>query len=178
MQTADEVVPRARKEIKLSPAEEARFWSKVDKSAGPDGCWLWTSLQFHDGYGCFKACKRSFRSHRVAWTLENGQIPHDGSTHGVCVCHKCDVRMCCNPAHLFLGTHTVNMADMLAKGRKSDIRARGEAHSRAKLTDDKVKEIRSLYAGGGIYQKQLAVQFGVSRTLICFILNHKNWTHL
>ncbi len=21
----------------------ARFWAKVDKSAGPDGCWMWTA---------------------------------------------------------------------------------------------------------------------------------------
>ena len=52
MQTADEVVPRAQKEIKLSPSQATRFWAKVDKSSGPDACWLWTASK-RGNYGSF-----------------------------------------------------------------------------------------------------------------------------
>jgi hypothetical protein len=117
MNEANEVVPRARKEIKLSPADEARFWSKVDKSGGPDACWLWTARKAKTGYGNFKVGGEMTRAHRVSWTITNGPIPHDGSYHGICVCHKCDVKLCCNPSHLFLGTNADNVADRGAKGR-------------------------------------------------------------
>ena len=63
-------------------------------------------------------------SHRIAWIIANGQIPHDGSAHGICVCHRCDNPPCCNVAHLFLGTNAENHRDKENKGRQ----AKGEKH--------------------------------------------------
>ena len=69
-----------------------------------------------DGYGRFnfqyEDRKRIRIAHRVAWELVNGPIPD-----GLEVAHKCDVRNCCNPDHLFLATHDQNMQDCKEKGR-------------------------------------------------------------
>lgn len=95
---------------------ECRFWSKVDKSGGPDACWNWIAkarAQGGTGYGMFTITNGKYKhAHRLAWELTNGPIP-DG-LHG---CHKCDNVLCCNPAHLFLGSHQENMEDMIRKGR-------------------------------------------------------------
>lgn len=128
MQTATETVPCRQKEIKLAPADVERFWKKVDKSGGPDACWLWTASKSTDGYGRFRAIKK-LAAHRVAWTLTYGQIPYDGSHLSTCVCHDCpggDNPACCNPSHLFLGSHSDNMVDKERKGRGNH--PRGDNH--------------------------------------------------
>jgi hypothetical protein len=95
---------------------ECRFWSKVDSSAGPDACWPWLAkarAQSGEGYGNFAIRNGKYvHAHRFAWQLTNGPIPS-----GLQGCHKCDNPLCCNPRHLFLGTHQDNMDDMHAKGR-------------------------------------------------------------
>lgn len=119
----------ARNQIKLTPAEEARFWAKVNKD-GPTmphmetPCWVWTACKFKDGYGQFHASGLTLHAHRIAWMAVNGIIPHDGSAHGLCVCHRCDNPMCCRHDHLFLGTNADNVRDMASKGRQ----ARGDKH--------------------------------------------------
>ena len=82
------------------------------------GCWIWEGSMFRTGYGKFQwRTKKTVSAHRAAWRLFNGNLSDD-----VMVLHKCDVRLCVNPNHLFLGDQSVNMQDCLAKGRwrKSD----------------------------------------------------------
>jgi len=102
----------------LTPRRVRGFWAMVDKSAGPDGCWTWTGTLNRGGYatahfGGRYERKVTARAHRVAWLLEHGAWP----PADMFVCHRCDVRHCVNPAHLFLGTNQDNMDDMNAKGR-------------------------------------------------------------
>lgn len=92
-----------------------RFWAKVSKS---DGCWEWIGRKDGGGYGkVYDEGKRDLCAHRVAWALTYGPAPHDAQ-----VLHRCDNPACVRPDHLFLGTNTDNMRDMVAKGRHSQSR--------------------------------------------------------
>lgn len=90
-----------------------RFFSKIDRSGGPDACHVWLACLSKSGYGKFQVRKGlSNPSHRVAWEIAIGAIPS-----GLCVCHKCDNPPCCNPLHMFLGTITDNNLDRYCKNR-------------------------------------------------------------
>jgi hypothetical protein len=131
------------------------------------GCWLWTGTGTVGGYGTFYFKKAKRLAHRVSWILHNGEIPD-----GLYVCHKCDVRCCVNPNHLFLGTHKENAEDMVRKGRARG--ARGEAHFRSKLTRQQVIAIRLSTKSA----HELASEFGVSPTNIWGIRGGNTWRHL
>lgn len=94
-------------------AAEDRFWSKVDKSGGPDACWTWTAARNRNGYGQFWQGRNGIVVHRFSWMMHNGPIPV-----GLFCCHHCDNPPCVNPAHLFIGTNSDNMRDAQRKGRK------------------------------------------------------------
>ncbi len=102
-----------------------RFWSKVDRSAGTDGCWLWMAgRKGKMQYGRFVVQKPlELMAHVVAFEVETGcEKPA-----GLCVCHHCDNPICCNPSHLFLGTQKENIQDCISKGRFSFNRPPGRS---------------------------------------------------
>ncbi len=88
-----------------------RIESRINKDISD--CWLWQG-GLCKGYGHIKIAGKTKKVHRVYWEILNGPIPD-----GLFVCHNCDIRNCVNPTHLFVGTHTDNMQDMIKKGRKS-----------------------------------------------------------
>jgi hypothetical protein len=133
---------------------------------GADGCILWTGTTSPDGYGRIWVEGRIEGAHRLAYALANGPIPD-----GAYVLHRCDVRACCNAAHLFLGDHAANMADMDAKGRRASLH--GASNPRAKLTPEQVAEIRGLT--GVISQRVLGERFGISKTMVRHIIKGRRW---
>lgn len=158
-----------------------RFWTKVDRSAGPDGCWLWTGALASSGYGNVGVQRRPGLAHRVAWELTHGPIPK-----GMYVCHNCpggDNKLCVNPAHLWLGTPTQNAQDAWDKGamphthRVSEAQ-RGSAHHHAKLTEEAVVAIRRAYAAGGVSQSELAARYGVGPGAIQKVIAGTRWRHV
>lgn len=165
----------------------ARFWSRVLRT---DGCWLWQGTILSKGYGQFCIGGARIGTHRFAYETAYGPLQP-----GQMVCHSCDAnyppgdttyRACCRPDHLFASDHDGNMADMVGKGRSShgdrhpsrrrpDLRPRGEQAGTAKLTAAQVTEMRATYARGGITQRALAAQHGVSQATIAQLLRRKRW---
>lgn len=146
------------------PSASERFWANVKKTDG--GCWLWAGgLARGTGYGSFWVSGENQGTHRFSWEFHHGPIPA-----GLCVCHKCDVRLCVNPDHLFLGTKADNTRDMLQKQRGIS----GERHPLSKLTAEQVAVIRQRWANGE-HQNHLAQEFGVSASMVFSIVHRHRW---
>lgn len=146
-----------------------RFWSKV-KIGKPAECWEWQESGSH-GYGYFRVGTKRKRAHRIAWELANGKtIPKN-----MLVCHHCDNPKCCNPYHLFIGTHADNSHDRDAKKRNADLR--GSKNGSAKLTENSILKIRGLLSQG-IEQKEIAQIFNVDPSTISYINTGKTWKHV
>lgn len=146
-----------------------RFIKKINFT---DTCWLWTAAKYPSGYGQFGFEGKTYATHRFLWNFLRGEIPE-----GICVLHKCDVRACIKPDHLFLGTKKDNSDDMIKKGR--DRKLKGEHHGMAKLSNVQVKEIKSIYVRGrnGFSQVKLAEMYGVDRTVIGKIVTGKAYNY-
>jgi hypothetical protein len=135
----------------------------------------WTGATTGNGYGRIWTGGiqgRKVRAHRLAYELAHGPIPD-----GLHVLHKCDRPSCTNPAHLRLGTHSENMDDMKAKGRANNGGLVGEQKGSAKLTADKVREMRAAFAAGSS-MSGLARRFGIGVPNAHSILREKTWRHL
>jgi hypothetical protein len=112
----------------ICPPLSVRFWARVDKNGpipdhhptiGP--CWLWTGGLAPNGYGRLEPGDGETRyAHRISYKMHVGPI-----AAGMDCCHRCDVRACVRPDHLFEGTRRDNVQDMVAKGR-----ARGRGSKR------------------------------------------------
>ena len=156
-------------------APEIRFWKKVQIGT-PEQCWNWIGNKNPKGYGIFTPHPKRGRgevhciAHRLAWEYTfKEQVPV-----GKECCHSCDNRACCNPSHLWIGTHKENMEDMAKKKRCNS--SHGEHHYLAKLTDDAVRFIRA--ERGRFSLNQLARMFGVSQKLILVVVQRKAWKHV
>lgn len=104
------------------------------------GCWIWGGAMGKTGYGTMIYNFKATRAHRIAYQIYKGLITDPKMN----VLHKCDVRCCVNPDHLFLGTQLENMKDRNVKGRT----AKGSNASNAKLTEIGVIVIREASKNG------------------------------
>lgn len=146
----------------MSKSLSVRFDEKVIKTKG---CWEWVGATISKGYGMIG---REL-AHRVSYQLFVGEIPS-----GLFVLHRCDNRSCVNPKHLFLGTNTDNMQDMLTKNRGN--KAKGAAVCNAKLTEALVKEIRE--RSQLVQHKDIAKEYGVTASTIGRVRSRKTWKHI
>lgn len=132
------------------------------------GCWLWegyakqvtkTYIQPRVTYK-----NKVFSVPRLVWILFNGDVPT-----GLSVCHKCDVSLCVNPNHLYIGTHKDNMNDLVSRGR-------GRTSNQTMGPNEviKAKELRA----SGYKVKDIAARFGITPKGMSRILAGKRWGSL
>lgn len=143
----------------------ARFMQMVHKSES--GCWLWKAAVTKRGYGVIK----HGLAHRKSWEIHNGPIPD-----GLFVCHKCDVRDCVNPDHLFLGTNQDNVTDREKKGRGNQ--AKGERSINSKLHRLQVMAIRYRREVLGETVESLGKRYGIAHPNISQVCLYRTWKHL
>lgn len=160
-----------------------RFESKIHYCP-TTGCWLWSDVLNGRGYGHLTFNRKVYLAHRFSWELHRGPI-----TDGLFVCHKCDVRSCVNPDHLFLGTCKDNLQDMGRKGRsamqsnpearrKVGLAHQGERNTTSRLTTEQVLGILALRPTKRGDVAREARRLGVHSVTVSDVLNGRTWTHL
>ncbi len=117
-------------------SEPSDFWARV-RVGTPDECWDWTGAKMPDGYGQLRYQGRKWYAHRLAVFLTRGEQPE-------AVCHACDRRPCCNPAHLVSADQAWNVRDAFEKRRV----AGGTRHGLSRLTSKDLTDIRRRLAKG------------------------------
>lgn len=153
----------------ITPEMIEKFWSRVDRSGGPDACWPWQGATISNGYGNLRWQGESQLSHRVAFLIVHGHRPTP------CGLHRCDNRICCNPNHISEGTYADNNADARQKGRAVNLS--GEKNGYSKLTEDQVRDIRSRCEAKENYGR-IAEDHGIARTCVSKVCKRYTWRHV
>lgn len=154
--------------VRVSRSDYEGLRLKLDRlsASAEDGtaCRNWQGVvNRRTGYGQIDIGHRPFLAHRIALECKLGRPLRDDFN----ALHTCDNRRCVNPAHLWEGTQADNQADMAAKDRS----VFGVRHRHAKLTDEKVREIRQDRRHSGI----IAREHGVSRGTIHLVRQRRGW---
>jgi len=143
---------------------EKQFNKQVIKK-GKNECWDWNGFIRPDGYTRIKFGSRttSVGGHVVSWMIKHNRIIKAGEN----ILHKCDNRKCTNPKHLYLGSYSDNMVDMVTRNR----------HPGIKLSISNVKKIKKLLLIGAAIV-DLASMFKVKWGTIYDIKHNKTWKHV
>ena len=167
----------AMKRMSRDPVTWEVFWDRVNRAPHPKGCWIYEGYITPAGYGVVKIEGKHWPVHRLIYVLSTGvELPPK-----LFVCHHCDVRPCCNPDHMFVGTQKDNIADMCAKGRK--FLTVGNYKSNSVLTEDIVRAARKWHQeqrkehreyGLAAYARSL----GIHHKTLLDAMTGKTWKHL
>ena len=150
---------------------EEKFEKYVERA---EGCWKWHgSTDGKFGYGRIYSGRHKYiYAHRLSYQLVHGEF-----APGLEVLHHCDNANCCNPEHLYAGTHQDNMRDMKERKRYVIPHVKGEQCGQAKLTENDVLEMRKLHSQG-FNCRQLSQRFGISRQAANKIILRQRWMHI
>ena len=155
---------------------EARFWSHVDRSGGPDACWPWKDSVNARGYGKF------------GYVSELGKVVHinasrfalqllQGPLGDMCACHHCDNPPCCNQSHLFAATNAGNAADRHAKGRDACGLDMVMPRRHVKNSPERIRAMRA-DREAGMMVKDIASKYGIDGGSASRILAGKAWHYV
>ena len=152
----------------LTAKQLAAFKAKIPQG-NPDECWEWQGHRSIYGYGVWIAWLGKRRipwmAHRVAMAFDGRPVPDD-----LIARHLCHNRACCNPAHLALGTHADNTADMIAAGREAKPRGwtgvRGQRHPASRYSDAQRQEAITLHFQQFMAKQDVASQIGCAPSTI------------
>ena len=134
----------------------------------PEGdCLIWQNGKTPSGYGKTRFNGKTTGTHRLALFFTT-------QTWGQCALHLCDTPACVNPDHLQWGSYSQNSSDMVNKDRQ----AKGSRIAQSKLTEEQAKQIKQEYALGIESWRSLGIKYGVSKTVIGYIVKNKFWTHI
>jgi hypothetical protein len=139
--------------------------SVVDKN----GCWRWRKSKFN-GYGKTVLKRKAMSAHRASWIIFAGKIPNRLQVN-----HKCHVRDCINPDHLYLGDQKQNMRDMKQAGRQKILK--GSEIGNSKLQDADILQIRKI-SKQGVSVKEISQLFKTCSSNIRQIIACKTWKHV
>lgn len=153
-------------------AAKSRFYAKV-LIPDENGCMIFRGAIVNSGYGKITINKKQILTHRFSYLLHIGSIPK-----GMLVLHKCDVRNCVAPDHLFLGNTLDNTKDMIKKGRARKNPLYGENHHTTTLNNLDVVVIKKLLEIGCMNTFEIAKAFSVNRSVISSIRNNRTWNHI
>jgi hypothetical protein len=109
------------------------------------------------------------KAHRYAWARQHGEIPK-----GLIVRHKCDNPKCVNHEHLDVGTHTDNVADMDARGRRINAQPKGSRCAASKVKEADIPKIRA----DNRRQIDIAKDYGISEAVVSKIKLRQAWGHV
>ena len=162
---------------KMKPYYWNLFKEKIN--INENQCWIWMAGHSSDGYGKFSLKDHTgihtLRAHVYSWKYHYGELPEFTTNHSTlrtCVLHKCDVKLCVNPEHLFVGSSEMNMQDMVKKNRSSH----SEMNIKSKLTEEQVLAIRNESKDGNLYLKDVALKYNISYSNLYDIIYGKYWT--
>ena len=134
------------------------------------GCWLWLKSVNGQGRPYITIAKNiKVPAARAAWLKYKGEIPK-----GKLICHICNVAVCVNPAHLYLGTYSSNLLDAMKSGR--NFLSKGSNNANSKLTEEQVIYIKQALTTGSTLAA-LAKQFQVTTSTIWRIKHQIHWNH-